>query len=111
MEISGNLVLYVGGEPVAACTEAAFDTATLHLESYDQPPVLCTAVPEWNLTVAGKWPELTRLEALTFEWYVARRMPRKKKKSYRKRLEKAIAYERYRKQVDEFLSKIGPENG
>jgi hypothetical protein len=106
MEInSGNLILYVDDKPIIACTGATFTLPE------NEPPILCEAVPEYNLTVSGKWPELTRLQALKFEWYCARRMSRKKKKSYRKKLEQAISYELYREQVDRFLSTIGPENG
>lgn len=111
MEINGGQVLIcVNGEAIGCTTDATLSTATLNLEPYDRPPILCPSVPEWNLTVSGKWPELTRLQALEFEWYCSVKMPRKKKKAYRKKLSHAIAYELYREKVDRFLSKIGPEN-
>ena len=107
MKIEDNQVLiYIDDKPIACTTGATLDTTTLNLESFDAP-ALCAAVPEWNITVSGKWPELTRLEALKFEYYCARRMPRKKKKSYRKQLVKAMAYEVYRENVHKFLSREG----
>lgn len=100
MEIKDNqVIIYIDDKPIAC-------TSSVNLTIDDPAPVLCTAVPEWNLKVSGKWPKLTRLQALDFEWHCSRRMPRKKKKAYRKKLRKAIVYELYREKVNEFLSTI-----
>lgn len=85
-----ELILYIDGKPVAVSND--LELTIPKPEAY----VSCTTGTDQTFTVNGLLPEMTRLDALMFEYDLAKLLPRKLKKSVRKKLSKAIGYELYR---------------
>ncbi len=106
MKIDGSkLLIYLDGEPIGCTTPA-----TINVTPQDEITSICDPRSEFILNLEGVYKfgelEMTYLQKIVYNWHRAKEMPRKRKKAYRKRLEKAYAEEQYRQQVINWLDSI-----
>lgn len=84
-----ELILYIDGKPVTVSND--LELTIPKPENY----VSCTTGTDQTFTLNGLF-EMSRLDNLMFEYQLSKLLPRKLKKSVRKKLSKAIGYELYR---------------
>ena len=96
-----KLVIYIDGKAVGIA-----EVATLTIPEYDGP-ILAPAVSNFTIELIARWPGSTHKQMLEMEWVRSKKMPRKIKKQYRKKLQIAYAAEVHRDKVMEFLDTLG----
>lgn len=87
MEINGSkLVLYVDGEPITVCNEVK-----MTLPEIEADIVRTCEDKTWTFQSAGfEELKLTPQQLWNYNWWMARTLPRKQKKAYRKKLIKML---------------------